>query len=173
VSTTDRKNVEPTAAEQQPFTPLQGEEREGAETFRCALCGTRFTHGVLACGSCPMSSACALVHCPACGYSFPRESRIVNFFKRLLGRRSRPEARGVQPLDRLGVGESARIVQLLTADPGRQVRLSGLGVVRGATVRLTQRRPATVFAVGETTVAVDRKIAREIWVDRGEGRMEP
>jgi len=72
----------------------------------------------------------------------------------------------VQPLDRLGVGEAARIVYMVPRDPERLVRLSGLGVVPGATLRLVQRRPATVFAVGETTIAIDRAIAAEIYVKK-------
>jgi Fe2+ transport system protein FeoA len=44
-------------------------------------------------------------------------------------------------------------------------RLSNLGVVPGATVRLQQRKPAAVLRIGETTLALDLEAAGEIFVD--------
>ena len=74
----------------------------------------------------------------------------------------------VQPLSRLGVGGRARIVYVVPRDPSRLVRLSSLGILPGATVRLQQRSPAIVLAIGETTVALDPEIASEIYVKRSE-----
>jgi DtxR family Mn-dependent transcriptional regulator len=70
----------------------------------------------------------------------------------------------VQPLDRLPVGQSGRIVYIAPREPARLVKLSNLGVVPGATVRLQQRSPAAVIRVGETTIAVEPEIAAEIYV---------
>jgi DtxR family Mn-dependent transcriptional regulator len=72
----------------------------------------------------------------------------------------------VQPLNRLAVGESARIAYIVPKDPDRLVRLSNLGIVPGATVRLRQRKPAAVISIGETTLAVDRDIAEEVYVKK-------
>jgi DtxR family Mn-dependent transcriptional regulator len=72
----------------------------------------------------------------------------------------------VQPLDRLAIGESARIAYIVPKDPERLVRLSNLGIVPGATVRLKQRKPAAVISIGETTLAVDREIAEEVYVKK-------
>jgi DtxR family Mn-dependent transcriptional regulator len=72
----------------------------------------------------------------------------------------------VQPLHRLAVGESARIAYIVPKDPDRLVRLSNLGIVPGATVRLRQRKPAAVISIGETTLAVDRDIAEEVYVKK-------
>jgi DtxR family Mn-dependent transcriptional regulator len=72
----------------------------------------------------------------------------------------------VQPLDRLGVGESGRIVYIVPREPGRLVRLSNLGIVPGATVGLQQKSPAAVLRIGETTLALDPSIAAEIYVRR-------
>jgi DtxR family Mn-dependent transcriptional regulator len=72
----------------------------------------------------------------------------------------------VQPLDRLGVGEDARIVYIAPRDPDRLVRLSSLGVVPGARVHLQQRLPAAVVRLGETVLALDPAIAGEIYVKR-------
>jgi hypothetical protein len=73
--------------EEIPFTPLPAVSAT-ANVFACGLCGNRFTHGGLVCGSCPMQTGCELVRCPNCGFQFPRTSRIAAFFVRLF-RRSR------------------------------------------------------------------------------------
>jgi DtxR family Mn-dependent transcriptional regulator len=72
----------------------------------------------------------------------------------------------VQPLDRLAVGDSARIAYIVPKDPDRLVRLSDLGVIPGATIRLRQKRPAVVIGIGETTLALDREIAEELYVKK-------
>jgi DtxR family transcriptional regulator, Mn-dependent transcriptional regulator len=74
----------------------------------------------------------------------------------------------VQPLSRLAVGSSARIVYIVPRDAERLVRLSNLGVVAGAILRLKQKAPATVLTLGETTLAVDPDIAAEIFVKRSD-----
>lgn len=72
----------------------------------------------------------------------------------------------VQPLSRLAIGASARIVYIVPRDPERLVRLSSLGVVPGATLKLQQKSPAVVLRLGETTLAVDPEIAGEIFVKK-------
>ncbi len=76
--------------EELPFTPLPAHPAE-ASIFTCALCGNRFTHAGLVCGTCPMQTGCALVRCPNCGFQFPRSSRIVDFVRRLFRRPGRKE----------------------------------------------------------------------------------
>ena len=71
----------------EPFVPVDGTEDE-ATLFRCALCGTRFTHGRQVCERCPLHAGCELVSCPSCGYSFPRRSRLLDWLGRWF-RRSR------------------------------------------------------------------------------------
>lgn len=72
----------------------------------------------------------------------------------------------VQPLSRMAVGSEARVVYIVPKDPERLVRLSSLGLVPGATIRLQQRQPAAVVRIGETTLALDPVIATEIYVKR-------
>jgi DtxR family Mn-dependent transcriptional regulator len=72
----------------------------------------------------------------------------------------------VQPLRRLPVGRSARIVHVVPKHPERMVRLSNLGLVPGTVLRLQQRRPAFVVHVGETVLALDQEIGTEIYVKR-------
>ena len=72
----------------------------------------------------------------------------------------------VQPLGKLAPGESGRIVHIAPREPGRLVRLAGLGVVPGARVHLQQTWPAVVVRIGETTLALESEVAREIFVKR-------
>lgn len=68
-----------------PFLPVVG-ERPDSTVFTCPLCSARFSHGALACESCPLHMGCDVVKCPQCGYQFPRTSRIVEWAKRLTRR---------------------------------------------------------------------------------------
>ena len=79
---------------------------------------------------------------------------------------SRPSEPLVQPLQGLAPGEWGRIVHIVPREPRRLTRLSSLGVVPGATVRLQQKSPAVILRVGETTLAIEREFAGEIYVKR-------
>ena len=67
-----------------PFVPKMG-AGDTSTAFDCPLCGGRFTHGTLVCGSCPLNAGCEIVKCPSCGYQFPRRSRLVTWVQKLLG----------------------------------------------------------------------------------------
>ena len=70
----------------------------------------------------------------------------------------------VFPLSDLGLGQSAKIIYISPRSHARLDRLSSLGVVPGCTLRLHQRRPSFVVDIGETTLAIDPEISREIYV---------
>lgn len=72
----------------------------------------------------------------------------------------------VKRLSDLRLGESGAIVFMAPDSRSRLARLSGLGVVPGGTLRLVQKRPSVVVEVGQTTLALDRAIADEIFVKR-------
>ena len=74
----------------------------------------------------------------------------------------------VTGLPNFPLGERARIVFIAPKFHDRMDRLAALGVVPGSEVRLHQRAPAFVIEVGETTIALDPEIAREIFVKRVE-----
>jgi DtxR family Mn-dependent transcriptional regulator len=61
-------------------------------------------------------------------------------------------------------GQAAEVVAITSADGGRLMKLSALGLVPGSQVRLQQRRPAYVVWVGETQLSLDAAIAHEIVV---------
>jgi Fe2+ transport system protein FeoA len=142
--------------------------------FACALCGLRFTHGGQVCASCPITRGCdELVRCPRCGYQFPRGSRTVAWLQRLWARwrgaavpAGSEEGHPVQTLDHLRPGQTARVLQVSAADTPMLMKLSQLGLVPGAEVRVHQSRPAAVVRVGETTVALQRAVARQVHVRR-------
>jgi Fe2+ transport system protein FeoA len=147
----------------------------GSCAFACALCGLRFTHGGQVCASCPLTGGCdELVRCPRCGYQFPRGSRTVAWLQRLWhrwrGAAAAPAgvAHGhpVQTLDHLGPGALARVLEVSAVDTSMLMKLSQLGLVPGAEVKVHQSRPAAVVRIGETTVALQRAVARQVHVRR-------
>lgn len=67
-------------------------------------------------------------------------------------------------LNQLRPGQSAQVIELRSADPARLDRLSAFGLAPGSQVRMAQTRPALIFYVDETEIAVDEDVAREIVV---------
>jgi len=68
------------------------------------------------------------------------------------------------------VGAPGRIVFIAPKFHDRMDRLAALGVIPGSEIRLRQRSPSYVIEVGETTIALDPEIAREIYVKPAEPR---
>lgn len=72
----------------------------------------------------------------------------------------------VAPLADLTPGDKAKIVFITPGSHSRLDRLSAMGVVPGSLVKLHQKRPSYVIQLGETMVAVDKDITREIFVKK-------
>ncbi len=72
----------------------------------------------------------------------------------------------VGPLADLVPGEQAKIVFITPGSHSRLDRLSAMGVVPGSVVRLHQKRPSYVIQLGETMIAVDKDITKEIFVKK-------
>lgn len=72
----------------------------------------------------------------------------------------------VAPLADLMLGEQAKIVFITPGSHSRLDRLSAMGVVPGSIVKLHQKRPSYVIQLGETTIAVDKDITKEIFVKK-------
>lgn len=72
----------------------------------------------------------------------------------------------VRPVPDLKLGEEGRVVFITPKSKGRLERLSSLGLVPGSVIRLAQKRPSYVIEIGETTLALDEEIAKEIYVKR-------
>jgi len=72
----------------------------------------------------------------------------------------------VMPLSELEVGAEAKIVFISPRRHSTLDRLASLGLIPGSTLHLHQKSPAFVVRVGESEVALDPEVAREIYVKR-------
>jgi DtxR family Mn-dependent transcriptional regulator len=64
------------------------------------------------------------------------------------------------------LGEEGRIVFIAPKSHQRLDRLSILGIVPGSILRMHQKNPSYVLQIGETTLALDRDIVKNIYVKR-------
>lgn len=134
-------------------------------TYDCPLCGTDFS-GAACHSSCPMSTRCAMVRCPHCGYEFVESGRFVDMLLRWIRRApaAATEKRAVVPISDMAVGSSAAIAFITPSSASRMNRLASFGIVAGTDVRLVARRPTVVLACGTSTVALEDEVAREVYV---------
>jgi len=72
----------------------------------------------------------------------------------------------VRPLSDLKLGERGRIVFITPRSRTLLERLSSFGLVPGSEIRLGQKKPSFVVELGETTLALDGDIAREVYVKK-------
>lgn len=129
----------------------------------CPLCSFEYVPGGDSCREhgCPIAfGTCATRHCPRCGYTMPDEERSASarFIRKLLGARPR-RARGT--LAELPSG-SFGVVERIEGDPALQARLTAQGLAPGVAVHVLQRTPTWVIEVGETTIALERRVAEGI-----------
>lgn len=106
-------------------------------------------------------SVCTLLgHPPTCphGKPIPRGECCDKFKKEMTPL--------VTPLVELLPGEMGRIVFITPKSHAILDRLASLGIVPGSDVRLHQKRPTCVVKIGETDIAIDSNVAREIFVKR-------
>lgn len=134
----------------------------------CPLCGFEFERvDTLCVHGCPMATHCNLIRCPSCAYEFPEKPKAIGWLGRLLRRREPEEEQCGQyrTIAEMAAGESSEVVSL-GLQSTRRSTLSTFGLVPGAEVTVVQQRPACVVRIGETELALDREIAREILVLR-------
>lgn len=72
----------------------------------------------------------------------------------------------VIPLEELGLGERGRIVFIAPRSHQRLDRLSTLGIVPGSILRMHQKNPSYVLQIGETTLAIDEEVVKDIYVKK-------
>lgn len=131
----------------------------------CPLCSFEYEPGGSACRDkgCPLAGpGCRTLHCPRCGYTVPDESAsvVARWLRRLFP--ARPAA-GPRPrtLADLRPGEQG-VVEAIEGDPARRARLTAQGLAPGVPIALVQRVPSFVLEIGETTLAVERRVAEGI-----------
>ncbi len=106
-------------------------------------------------------SVCTFLgHPPTCihGKPIPRGECCAKFKKEM-----RPL---VIPLEELGLGEKGRIVFIAPKSHQRLDRLSAMGIVPGSILRMHQKNPSYVLQIGETTLALDGEVVRDIYVKK-------
>jgi Fe2+ transport system protein FeoA len=131
----------------------------------CALCGLRFEPGGTDCADrgCPWAGAsCRFLDCPRCGYAVPdeRASGLARWIRRITGAAASPTPEDPTVAD-LRRGEEG-VVERVSGDEALVARLAAQGLVPGTPLRLVERRPAFVVEIGETTLAFERRVARQI-----------
>ncbi len=70
----------------------------------------------------------------------------------------------IRPLNDLALGQEGRVVFISTRVKERLEPLISLGVIPGIVVQLKQRQPSFIIQIGETSIALDETIGREIFV---------
>ena len=68
------------------------------------------------------------------------------------------------PLTDLRSGDKAKVSYIVTKYHERLDRLSSMGLLPGVQIRLHQRQPTYIIQMGETQIALDNAIARDIYV---------
>lgn len=76
----------------------------------------------------------------------------------------------LRPLSALKAGDRGIVSRVNGDEPARADRLAALGVTAGARVVVLQTFPGFVFECDETELAVERLVARAIWVEMDTGR---
>lgn len=72
----------------------------------------------------------------------------------------------VATVDRLEIGQTARIAYISAAHFSRLQKLSALGLTPGVEIKALQKYPSFVIQCDETQIALEREIARDIYVWR-------
>jgi Fe2+ transport system protein FeoA len=139
----------------------------------CSFCGFEFAKEDTLCHhGCPLGPACRLIRCPNCQYEYPEKPQGLTWWGQLFGKRDPVVGQHpgrVVTVRELAGGERATVLCVGGPRRARQNALAVFGIVPGAEVTLLQQRPSCVLRVGETELALDPEIAREILVQRPEG----
>ena len=134
-----------------------------ADPVTCSLCGLEYVPGGDTCREhgCPIAlGGCATRHCPRCGYTMPDEERSVGArLVRLLFRPRREHVAGT--LAELPAGAFG-VIERIEGDPALQARLTAQGLAPGVAVHVLQRTPTFVIELGETTIALERRVAEAL-----------
>ncbi|MGR3309259.1 MAG: FeoA family protein [Candidatus Brocadiales bacterium] len=70
----------------------------------------------------------------------------------------------VMTLSELRSGDEFKITYITTRHHSRLDRLSSLGLMPGVGLRVHQKQPTIVIQMGETQIALDNEVARDIYV---------
>jgi Fe2+ transport system protein FeoA len=133
--------------------------------YHCSLCGFEFGRDGANChAGCVLARHCKLVKCPGCGYEFP-EPGGPTWLKKIFGKRTHAApSRELMTLDQAREGVSYELVSMNGSHASRKTALAVYGLVPGCRLWLTQKRPSFIVRVGETELAFEGNVARDIFV---------
>lgn len=135
--------------------------------LHCPLCAFEFVKSETPCDrGCPLARFCQLVCCPNCHYEFPPQGTLITWWRRLFPCRPQLAQRNQFSLIELHEGEEAELISLACEKISRRNALVVYGLVPGCKLILEQKRPSYILRVGETELALETEIAREILVRR-------
>ncbi len=139
------------------------------ELITCPLCAFEFARADTLCHhGCPLGAVCRMVRCPSCSYEYPPEEPAGSWLDRLLGRQGAPRQclpDTVRSAGELEPGARAAVICAGSSDGPTARALTVFGLAPGAEIEVLQQRPACVVRVGETELALDPEIARQILVE--------
>jgi DtxR family Mn-dependent transcriptional regulator len=90
-------------------------------------------------------------------------SAAARLVRRLFRPRPRPAAGTLADLPAGAFG----VVERIAGEPSLQARLTAQGLAPGVVVHLVQRTPTYVIEVGETSIALERRVAEAIVLTPG------
>ena len=135
--------------------------------LHCPLCAFEFLKREAPCErGCPLAKFCKLICCPNCHYEFPPQGALTTWWRRLFHCSPPSPQRDLFSLAELGEGEEAELIRLGCEKCSRRNTLAVYGLVPGCRLVLPPKRPSFVLRVGETELALEADIAREIFVKR-------
>jgi Fe2+ transport system protein FeoA len=137
--------------------------------MKCSMCDFEFDEesAVLECQRCAVFGGCQKVRCPSCGYHSPRETRLIRWLRRVIGKRQESpvvSVDGATPLSHGRPGATGVIAPVVTSDQGAVQKLMAMGLLPGVEIRLLRRFPSFVFQVDYSQFTIDKELAGKILV---------
>ncbi len=149
--------------ESDPEHPATSLESESSQI--CPLCQTNIDTCKSCSPACPLSKNCSIVSCPHCGYSFPRPSGFSALLSRWFSKRKEhAECQRPLTLAHAGTGQLLQVCSMGNRDADYRSKFAAFGILEGSQIRVRQRKPTFVIEAGETTLALDKKLAEQILV---------
>jgi Fe2+ transport system protein FeoA/rubredoxin len=137
--------------------------------FSCTVCGHIFDPlEQTACQSCPIYQGCAMVCCPACGFTTldHNQSSIVRWIHRFSKRGN--GIRLEEPtttLNEMPPGTLARVSTFLNMGKSQVEIFQAYGLAPGRWIRVLQQKPVTLVDLGNIELALEGDLAEKIVVD--------
>ncbi|MBN2143278.1 MAG: ferrous iron transport protein A [Candidatus Aureabacteria bacterium] len=133
----------------------------------CPLCGFEFEKDDTACAhGCPFNEVCHLIRCPSCHYEFHDQPQTLSWFQKFFKKNKEtcPPIKGnYQSILQMKDGEEGTVA-VICAHGSRKNSLAVFSLVPGSKIRMLQHTPAVLIQIGETQLALDTEIAKNIFI---------